>query len=405
MRHTRLARAVSGILTSRLGISTATAASLVRQHPSLLAADPDGLKLTCSRLHGVLSRHPPWLAALHSAPPAHVRACLYYGPKEFQHLEFLQSAGLQGSCGPCHPILQDRPNFAAEYAGFGRWLLQRRQRAREQREKDASQAAAVADTMMATLAQASEGRDASAPQRGSPAASEDSAAAGALSIMDEASISTLSSIDAWDMGAAGGVFDWVKESDASISRSAEGGLRPGVSSSTTKRPQAPPAQVLLPPSSSEMMTQRGGNRGRNGDDMSPQESFGVMDKEVKAATVMIEAYAVPGSAASMPASSVAANAAPKSPQDPSVTNAGTLLLRRADAAAGDSLPLPDAAAVLSDGELGRAAGRVAGGGGARSGRPAKPKRKGGRNSSAAATPTSPLDFNDNGGGGQMAVGT
>jgi hypothetical protein len=43
------------------------------------------------------------------------------------HLRFLADSGLQGTCSPCHPILIDRPSFASEYKGFGRWMQQQLQ--------------------------------------------------------------------------------------------------------------------------------------------------------------------------------------------------------------------------------------------------------------------------------------
>ena len=69
------------MLTSVLGLSPATAASLVRQFPALLSAEKAPLAGTCARLQAVLATYPPWQAALDTAPPVHIRVCLYYGPK------------------------------------------------------------------------------------------------------------------------------------------------------------------------------------------------------------------------------------------------------------------------------------------------------------------------------------
>ncbi|GAX73701.1 hypothetical protein CEUSTIGMA_g1153.t1 [Chlamydomonas eustigma] len=121
----RLNQRTSFILTSVLGLSPETAASVLRLYPNLMVSKhQERLQANCAALHEVLSSYTPWLLALDSAPPSQIRKCLYYGPKELMHLRFLADSHLQDSCSPCHPILMDRPSFASEYAGFGRWMRQ-----------------------------------------------------------------------------------------------------------------------------------------------------------------------------------------------------------------------------------------------------------------------------------------
>lgn len=85
LRRRRLRRRVTDMLTSVLGLSATTSASLVRQFPALLSADKAPLASTCARLQAVLATFPPWQVALDTAPPVHIRVCLYYGPKVCMH--------------------------------------------------------------------------------------------------------------------------------------------------------------------------------------------------------------------------------------------------------------------------------------------------------------------------------
>lgn len=117
--------------------------------------------------------------------------------QELQHLEFLAESGLQHTCGPCHPILCDRPSFAAEYSGFGRWLAQRRQRAREQREL-----VLAAGRVFGTIG-------------GAITSTDMGSANGISAATEELSASTLASIDGWDM--VGGAGEMILMADISSS--------------------------------------------------------------------------------------------------------------------------------------------------------------------------------------------
>lgn len=271
-------------------------------------------------------------------------------PQELQHLEFLAAAGLQSTCGPCHPILCDRPSFAAEYAGFGRWLLQRRQRATELRERRAAAAAGE---------RGAEAPESDLERRVNPTPGEaegmrwgdhldsdgDGAAAAAATfsgrmpveagIREEPSASTLESIDGWDIGGVeftdlGIVADGAPAINFSVSGSSSGG-----SSSQDKGVPGGVARDVGPSS------------GR----------YSEQQQQLQQQPLGRESLEGGGR---------------------ETAHVAEVLLVRADAAAGDSLPLRRGAPPSSSSRQPATGSSAAAarGGSSKSGRPAKPRKKG-----------------------------
>ena len=234
------------------------------------------------------------------------------------------------------------------------------------------------------------------------------------SSFDEASISTLSSIDAWDVDGEGGLAEFGWSQDSAIPSMGSVSRQVG----SLKAASLETWMVETSASSTGRQENDDENRGGPGDVGIRYGSQGGPGGIGVPTLTVAQVVALPADSAdpvvSPEPASAAAGAAPGF-----TPNVAEVLLRRADAAAGDSLPLPAAAAtvIISDGELGRAAGRVArvGGGGARSGRPAKRKASSTKSSvdysdvDSIKRPVSPAtgqqqprsDFND----GQIAVGT
>ena len=281
-------------------------------------------------------------------------------PQELQHLEFLAAAGLQSTCGPCHPILCDRPSFAAEYAGFGRWLLQRRQRATELRERRAAAAAAGLDgapgsdlrrpsAINGEVGQQWGGGSGKADgerynKGGSTASAAAEFPAGMTPVEaaggEEPSASTLESIDGWDIGG-------VEFTDLGIP-------------SITRQP-------LWLVFSAENGGSRSDGFSSSGSSSSSQDE-GVQGGSVR------DAGSSPGGHPEQQQPQQMARGGEEGGETAHIAEA---LLLRADAAAGDSLPLQrrGGGASASSPRQQSAAG-AAPRSSSKSGRPAKPRKRG-----------------------------